>query len=118
MVGERLGRIVMKHTYGDESLVADCPRVTGAERVGNDIVICFADSADGLCIKVDLKEYLKVKCGDDAVDYEASADKDRLILKGDFSKEKVTISFCESNYCIDPLYNSEGNPVFAFTLEV
>ena len=42
----------------------------------------------------------------------------RLILKGPFHDKTVRIEFCESNYCIDPLFNSDNDPVFAFTAEV
>ena len=118
IVGERLGRIVMKHSYGDDSLIADCPRVIKAERDNKDIVISFENTAGGLTVKGDLKEYLILSHNDETVDYYARTDGDKLILNGDFPQEKLMIRFCESNYCIDPLYNSEGNPVFGFTLEV
>ena len=118
MVGERLGRIVMKHTYGDTSLVADCPRAAGIEKRDDRIEVRFENAAEGLVIRGDLKEYLIISSGDDLLGYDASVEKDRLILKGDFKDRKVRIEFCESNYCVDPLYNSEGNPAFGFTYEV
>ncbi len=117
MVGERLGHIVMKHSYDDDSLTADCPRVIEAKK-DKDIIISFDNSADGLVINGDLKEYLIVSHNNEKIDYEARTEKDKLILSGDFPEDKLTIKFCETNYCIDPLYNSEGSPVFGFTLEV
>ena len=117
MVGNRLGRIVMKHSYGDNSLVADCPRMIAAKK-DKDIVISFDNTADGLKINGDLKENLILTSNDKKLEYEATVDKDKLILKGDFPNEKIKISFCEENYCIDPLYNSEDNPVYGFTIEV
>ena len=107
----------MKHSYDDDSLTADCPRVIEAKK-DKDIIISFDNSADGLVINGDLKEYLIVSHNDEKIDYEARTEKDKLILSGDFPEDKLTIKFCETNYCIDPLYNSEGSPVFGFTLEV
>ena len=117
MVGERLGRIVMKHSYGDVSLTADCPRMIDAYK-DKDIVIRFDNTAEGLRINGDLKQYLILTADDKKLEYEAVVDKDRLILRGDFPEEKITVRFCEENYCVDPLYNSEGNPVYGFTCEV
>ena len=117
IVGERLGRIVMKHSYGDSSLTADCPRIEKTERKDN-IEIGFSNTADGLKINGDLKEYLKVSAEGEDLDYEADVEKDRLIIKTDMSKEKIKIEYCEANYCVAVLYNSEGNPVYGFTCEV
>ncbi|MBQ6333923.1 MAG: hypothetical protein IJI46_02485 [Erysipelotrichaceae bacterium] len=118
MVGERLGRIVMKHSYGDENLVADCPKAIKAYRDEDRIIVIFENAAEGLEIKGDLKKYLSLSHDGETLDYETELNKDRLILKCDLSKAKIKIEFCESNYCVDPLYNSEGNPVFGFTFEV
>lgn len=117
IVGERLGRIVLKHSYGDNSLVADCPRVIDAKK-DKDIVISFDNTAGGLKINGDLKEYLILTSNNKSLDYDVVIEKDILILKGDIPNEKITISFCEDNYCVDPLYNFEDNPVYGFTLEV
>ena len=117
IVGERLGRIVMKHTYDDDSLVADCPRIAKAERK-DDIEISFTDTAEGLLIKGDLKNYLKVSSQGSELEYEAAVDKDRLLIKTDMSKDKIRVEYCEVNYCEAVLFNSEGNPVYGFTCEV
>ena len=117
MVGERLARIVLKHSFGDTSLTADCPKMIKAER-DKDIFLCFSNAADGMIIKGDLKKYLILECGGRRPDYEAEIRADTLILKGDFPKEKITVRFCESNYVEDPLFNSEGDPAFPFTCEV
>ena len=89
----------MKHSYGDDSLIADCPRVIKAERDNKDIVISFENTAGGLTVKGDLKEYLILSHNDETVDYYARTDGDKLILNGDFPQEKLMIRFCESNYC-------------------
>ena len=117
IVGERLGRLVLKHSYGDDSRTADCPQAIGASREEDAIVIRFANVAEGLQAKGDLKEYLILSHQGEALDYDYEIQKDKLILKGKFP-EKVHIAFCESSFCIDPLYNSEDNPVFGFTYEV
>jgi sialate O-acetylesterase len=117
IVGERLGRIVMKHSYGDDSVTADCPRFLEARREDHRIVLRFDNCADGLKTEGDLKESLFLDEGDRAIGYEYETEKDELILKGSFS-EKIHISYCYSNYCVAVLYNSEGQPAFGFTCEV
>ena len=117
IVGERLGRMIMKHSYGDDSLVADCPRIRSFERK-DAIEISFDNTAEGLIIKGDLKENLKVSCKDKQLDYKAFVDKDRLIIETELSEEKIKVEYCEANYCVASLFNSEGNPVYGFTLEV
>ncbi len=117
IVGQRLAGIVMKHSYGDDSLVADCPRITKAVRKEN-IEISFDNTADGLMLKGDLKECLKVSSQGKQLAYEAAVDKDKLIISTDMSKDKIEVQYCETNYCVAVLYNSEANPVFGFTCEV
>ena len=117
IVGERLAGIVMKHSFGDTSLTADCPKMIKAER-NTDISLRFANAAEGMVIKGDLQQYLILDCGGKPLKYEAEVRNDTLILKGDFPQEKIAVRFCESNYVMDPLYNSEGNPAFPFTCEV
>ena len=117
IVGERLGRIVMKHSYGDASLTADCPRFLEAKREDHRIVIRFDNCAGGLKTIGDLKGSLFLEEQDRAIGYEYETDGDELILKGSFS-EIVQISYCYSNYCTAVLYNSEGQPAFGFTCEV
>lgn len=119
LVGERLGRIVMKHSYGDESLTADCPIFEKAERNGDEIVIAINNAAEGLCAKGELKDVLLLKTDDTSLDYEYELDKERLILRGQFKDlEKISVEYCEMNYCVAVLYNSEGNPLFGFRCEV
>lgn len=117
VVGERLARIVMKHTYGDDSLTADCPRLKSAQR--KDVIeICFDHTAEGLCIKGDIREYLKVSSKGRQLDYEVSANKDKLLIRTDLSYDRIKVEYCEANYCVASLFNSEGNPVYGFTCEV
>ena len=118
IVGERLGHIVMKHSYDDDSLTADCPRYLKAERNEEGIVITFSSSAEGLVTKGDLKEYLFLEGSDGTIDYEYEIAKDKLYLKAQLPTEKVKVSYCESNWCVAVLYNSEGQPAFGFECEV
>lgn len=117
MVGERLGHIVMKHTYGDNSLMADCPRIKDVVRKDN-IEISFTNSDGGLVLKDNYKDNFRVTYNDELISYEVFIENDKLIIKTDLSKEKIIIEYCESNYCEASLFNVEGNPVFGFTCEV
>ena len=117
MVGERLARSVLKHSFFDTTVIADCPKLVEAKRE-EDIFLRFENVADGLEIRGDLKGYLILECEGKKLDYEAEVRKDVLVLKGTFPKEKITVCFCESNYVEDPLFNSEGDPAFPFTCEV
>ena len=118
IVGERLGRIVMKHVYGDDSLVADCPELKTATGNGDVITLSFENRAAGLRIKGCLRGALKVTADGEAVEFEAEINEDRLIIRGQFENKKVRIEYCEANYAPAVLFNSEGNPVYGFTCEV
>ena len=118
IVGERLGRIVLKHTYGDDALVADCPRFRNAQRVGDEICITFTDTAGGLEATGTLKDYLIVTADGASVPYDAQTEGDALVIRGEFGDRKIRIEYCETNYCVASLFNAEGNPVFGFTAEV
>ena len=118
IVGERLGRVVMKHTYGDESLVADCPRIIGMSKEKEAIVLSFANAADGIKMKDSLGEVLKIKQDGLFKSYIAETNGDRLVLLLRYEDKKpVEIKYCEENFCNAALFNSEGNPVYGFTLE-
>ena len=109
----------MKHSYGDESLIADCPIFFKAERSGDEIIITVNNTADGLYTKGELKDVLLLRSNDTSIDYEYELDKDRLILTGHFKDlEKIRIEYCEMNYCEAVLFNSEDNPMFGFKCEV
>ncbi len=118
IVGERLGRMVLKHSYGDRSLVADCPRFQEAHRFGDEIRLSFVNTAGKLEVSETLKDYLAVSADGEPIPYDAETDGDVLLVKGSFGDRKVRIEYCETNYCVASLYNAEGNPVFGFTVEV
>lgn len=118
MVGERLGRIVMKHTYGDDSLTADCPIVTAAERNEDEVVIRFDNAAEGMKINGNIHMWMTVRSDGTDIPYQAVAEGNKLSIHGDFRDRKIRIEYCETNYCEAVLFNSEGNPAFGFTLEV
>ena len=113
-VGERLGRCVMKYVYGDTKYVAECPSLDKAER-NEDVVLYFKDVAEGLVLKGDLKEELFIKAEEENIDYEYELEKDRLVLRGDFAGKDLEIRYCEANWCVPKLFNSEGDPLYGFT---
>lgn len=116
-VGRRLAHLALKHVYGDSSLVADMPIAIKAEKNSDSIIITFENIADGLHIENDLNDVLIVLKDSEKIEYTAEVTKDQLVLKGDFEGD-ITIKYCESNYCVASLFNSEDNPVFGFTFEV
>ena len=118
IVGERLSRSVLKHSYGFDEYIGDSPRALSFDKQGDTITILFSHTGKGLECKGDLKKYLLVTHQGKELDYTAEIKNNRLILKGPFHDKTVRIEFCESNYCVDPLFNSDNDPVFAFTAEV
>lgn len=115
-VGQRLGRCVMKYVYGDMGYTAECPSFSQGERKGNGITLFFRDVAEGLVLKGELKEELFIRSGEETVDYEYELGKDRLVLKGNFGEKKdLEIRYCEENWCVPKLFNSEGDPLYGFT---
>ena len=118
IVGERLGRVVLKHTYGDESLVADCPVAKEASFDKGTVTITFENAAGGIVINGDLSSALKVTQEGNSVKYAATVEKDRLVITGLKENVPVKIEYCEENFCPAVLFNSEGNPVYGFTFEL
>lgn len=118
VVGKRVGNIVMKHVYGDDSLTADCPRAVSAERKENEITVRFINSAEGLKVKGDLREELKVQVNGQNVDFEYEVSNDKLKISAELNGDKAVIRYCISNWCIARLFNSEDNPAFGFEYEV
>ena len=116
-VGRRLAHLALKHVYGDNSLVADMPIATRVERRDGNIVIHFDNVADGLHIENSLEDVLVVLKGEEKVPYEARVNHNELIISGSFDAP-ITVKYCESNYCVASLFNSEDNPVFGFTWEI
>ncbi len=118
IVGERLGRSVMKHVYGDASLTAESPEACGIERSGDKITVHFSNCAGFLCFRENPRQQLKVKDGDNELPYECTVSEDSIILNGAFPQGKLTVEYCYSNWCPAVLFNSEGNPAYGFSCEV
>lgn len=118
IVGERLARSVLKHSYGDDSYIGESPRAVAVEKEGGEIIILFSNAGKGLEAKGDLKKYLLVKDNDVCLDYEYRLNNNRLILNGDFENKTLRTEYCEMNYCEAVLYNSDGEPAYGFTMEV
>lgn len=113
IVGERLANYVFKYVY-DIDVNADCPLFEKAVKDGNRIILSFANTYGAIEISDKLKNYLEVECDGKSVDYVAYIEDDRLILEGDF-KGKISIRYCEANYCEASIFNAEHNPLFGFT---
>lgn len=116
-VGRRLADMAMKYVYGDDSKVADMPIATCAERSDNEITIMFDNTADGLHLENSIHDVLLLTNEKRNLEYSVEATNNMLILKGDFEGQ-ITIKYCESNYCVAAIFNSEDNPAFGFTFEV
>lgn len=116
-VGERLALLARKYVYGETDLLADSPRYIRAEKEGNIIKIEFNHTGDGLVIKGDIQNVLKVFSGEKEITVNATAEGSCLILQSPELEEnnQLRIEFAEMNYCQMPLFNSAGLPAFPFT---
>lgn len=119
-VGERLALLALKYAYGQSSLLADSPRLASAERQGESIFLHFSDVGDGLCLKGELKPVLQVWADGEAVNWQAQVEGDTLTLTAQAFRSAgcVRVDFLRFNYCVAPLFNSEGLPAFSFHVEV
>lgn len=119
-VGERLALLARKYVYGEERLLADSPRCSGAVRNGSSVSILFDFAGDGLELRGDIESVLSITVDGMAVTADARVCGNELILSSDSFAcgGKIEILFCEQNYCVDPLFNSVGLPAFPFTVEV
>lgn len=116
IVGNRVGDMLLKYVYGKD-IKADCPIFKEAKRTDNKIEISFDNTYGEIKITDKLRDYLFVKEDGVDIDYEVGVDNDLLILTGQFVS-KVTIEYCESNYCEASIFNKEDNPVFGFRVEI
>ena len=116
IVGNRLANMVLKYAYGLD-INADCPLIRDANRTSNSIELYFDNTYGEIKITDKIKKYLFVKDGENNLDYEVSVNKDILVLTGKFDN-RVTIEYCETNYCEASIFNAEGNPVFGFKVEI
>lgn len=116
IVGDRVGKMLLEHVYGKD-VNADSPIIKDVKKIDDQINISFDYTYGEIYITDELKKYLIIKDNDNIIDYDASVEKDILVLKGDF-KNKVTIEYCESNYVQASIFNKQHNPVFGFKVEV
>lgn len=119
-VGERLALLARRFVYGEVDLLAESPRFERAERTGDTVSLFFQNTGEGLFLKEDPKEVLKITADGKAVSAAASAEGDRLILTADAFEEAkhIRIEFAEQNFCTVPLFNSGDLPAFSFTAEL
>ncbi|MGI6510081.1 MAG: sialate O-acetylesterase [Erysipelotrichaceae bacterium] len=117
-VGRRLGQVALKHVYNDNSRVADCPSAISCTRKDNQLEIKFKDVADGLYEKGNLKDVLFITAQEKRLDYTYQLKTDKLIIDVELLDEKAKINYCDENYCVAVLFNSEDNPVYGFEFEI
>lgn len=119
-VGERLALLALKYAYGQSGLTADSPRLASARREGGSIRLRFSDAGDGLCLKGELEPVLQVQADGAPVSWQAEVDGDSLTLTAEAfrSAGRIQVDFLQLNYCVDPLFSSEGLPAFPFHVEV
>lgn len=125
-VGERLALLARKYVYGEPNLLADSPELSQAERNGDEIILTFAGTGNGLALiekpeeKGALEDVVSIEADGKKAQAEISIRDSRMILKSPaFRKAReIEIRFCELDYCTDPLFGSTGLPVFPFTVRV
>lgn len=119
-VGERLALLARKYVYGEQALLADSPRLTGAERCADGVVLRFSDSGDGLNWRDQPHASLVVEADGARVAPDVSVRSDALTLRSGAlaTAKRITVRYCEENYCEATLFNSAGLPAFPFTAEL
>lgn len=119
-VGERLALLARKFVYGETDIPAQSPRFERADRDGAKVILTFKNAGEGLYLKNDPADVLKITADEKIVSAAAGVDKDKLVLTADaFMEAKhVRIEFAELNFCVDPLFNSADLPAFPFVVEI
>ncbi len=118
-VGHRLALLALNHVYG-EYLLSDAPRLVGAKREGERIVLTFKNVGDGLIIYRGGLEALTITDKKDStIQFTATAKNDQLILTlSESVKGSVKISFAQTSWYKVNLYNSAGIPAVPFEVTV
>ncbi len=118
VVGKRLAGVVLKHTYGKQGPVADCPEATKMVRDKDTLRIDFENAAGALKLSGDLSGALKITQEGRELTYTAKTEKESLILTVSLDEKKpVEVRYCEENYCPAVIFNAEDNPAYGFTLQ-
>lgn len=119
-VGERLALLARKFVYGESALLGESPRFVRAERDGSSVRVFFDNAGEGLTLKSDPNDVLRITADGAEVTAAAEAEGNVLVVTSEAFGDagSIVIRFAEQNYCVDPLFNSAGLPAFPFTTEV
>ena len=123
-VGERLALLARKYVYGEQDLAADSPELLKAERMAGEaadgIRLYFNHADGGMVIRGDLKAAMEITADGTAVEAEAEAQGNALLLRSPSFREakEICIRYMEVNYGEAALFNGEGLPAFSFTVRL
>ena len=120
-IGERLAMQAISKVYG-KAILADSPAPEGAKREGDELVLRFAHTGDGLVCRGETPETLElIVDGVARSGFSARVEGNELCITSPeiAAATSVTVAFCQHPFCTDNVYNSAGLPMlpFVYTLE-
>jgi sialate O-acetylesterase len=118
-VGERLGWLALKHTYGMD-LEADSPRFVKGVKEGETVILHFENVADGLHTTDDKATGIELYGEGLRLSPDITLEKDTVILTDEslISITDITVKYAADNYFEVNLFNSAGLPVFPFEVKI
>jgi len=119
-VGHRLALLARGHIYG-ESLPCDAPHATDAIRDGNCIRISFTHAEDGLTIRGEHLEAMRIVSNVDSagreIEFDAAAAGSQLVLTlKNPTPDPIQIAFAQTSWYRVNLYNQAGIPAVPFEI--
>jgi sialate O-acetylesterase len=118
-VGERLGWLALKHTYGMD-LEADSPRFVKGVKEGEAVILHFENVAEGLYAPDDKATGIELFAEGLRLSPDVIVKKDTVILTDEslISITDITVKYAVGNYFEVNLFNSAGLPVFPFEAKI
>ena len=114
-VGERLALLALGKVYGEE-LVCEPPALSSVLRSGNGLVLTFTNTGEGLSIKGERLEALRLTVDGREACYTAMVKGDKVILRAErlSTGGEAEAALAWAPYCRVNLYNSAGLPAKPF----
>lgn len=119
-VGERIANLCKKHLYGQEDIIADSPVCEKIERNGNELVLYFKNSGEGLTTSDEQSpDWFKIAGANGLyLPAQARIDGDKVILTNESIERPCAVTFAWSDKAEPNLRNSAGLPAGSFKIDV